>query len=808
MTDLKALLETIKKPILFASRNNYAQTKNLSSLEPFMRERIAELKLCMCDPSSIAAFEKLFLGFDTVPLEEKKSRLKDASSILFALEKQADHPSSEKSKVKIGEQERTSILRLDTPIQYCKGIGPKRAEWLNKLGITTVEDALFYLPARYEDRSNLKKIARLAFGSYETISGTIVSSEVVLTRRRGMKVFELVVTDKSGMLIGSWFNQPFMKKSFKVGQHVILSGVVKQNPYRGNLPQIDNPDYEILDEHEQDNLIHTGRIVPIYRTTAGLSVRLLRSMMRAILDSCESQQELLPAYLLEKYALLPRNQALEEAHFPSQEKQIEILNRGMSPAHRRMSFEELFLLELGLVLRKQGVSFEKKGIAFKTDGKLEDQLRKNLPFTLTEAQERVITTIKHDMAADHPMNRLVQGDVGCGKTIVAMIASLVAVESGYQTCIMAPTEILAEQHYKNFKILGEPLGIEIRLLTGRTKKKERDALFAEIASGAAQIVIGTHALIEDQVRFQRLGLAIIDEQHRFGVMQRSQLTAKGYEPDVLVMTATPIPRTLALTVYGDLDVSVIDEMPKGRMPIKTVLYSESRRTEAYRFMESELAQGRQIYIVYPLIEETEKSDLKAATEMAAHLQKDIFPERVVGLMHGKMKPDEKEAVMASFVGGTTHILVSTTVIEVGVDVPNATIMVIEHSERFGLAQLHQLRGRVGRGCHQSFCVLMAPRMFVPETRERLHCFLQTNDGFLIAEQDLRLRGPGEFFGTRQSGLPDLRAANILRDADLLETARQEALLLTEKDPSLQRYPELRSALIRKWKGSLGLLSVG
>lgn len=427
---------------------------------------------------------------------------------------------------------------------------------------------------------------------------------------------------------------------------------------------------------------------------------------------------------------------------------------------------------------------------------------------MTGAQERVIAEIKRDMISDRPMNRLVQGDVGCGKTIVAMIASLVAVENGYQACIMAPTEILAEQHSKNITTMAAPLGLTVRLLTGGLRKKEKDMLLAEIESGAARIVIGTHALIEQNVKFNRLGLAIIDEQHRFGVMQRSTLTSKGYNPDVLVMTATPIPRTLALTVYGDLDVSVIDEMPPGRNPVITRLYFESRRGEAYRFIENELEKGRQVYVVYPLVEETEKSDLKAATEMAGHLQKNVFPNWKVGLLHGRMKGDEKEAAMAAFKAGEIHILVSTTVIEVGVDVPNATVMVIEHPERFGLAQLHQLRGRVGRGAHQSYCILMGPRMFAEEARERLNAFARTGDGFRIAEEDLRLRGPGEFFGTRQSGLPDLRAANVIRDADLLERARAEAFDLIKRDPKLTNYSQTRELVRKKWQGRLGLIGVG
>jgi len=817
MDELKDILSKIRKPLAFASQDNFAHIKNLAKLEPFIHSQAIELGRVGAPTDRIAQLESLFLGFDSLDKDEKKGRIQRAMALLNAFEETPlpDAPAHDRttnrtaSAVPQNNTASAQSLQLDTPLQYCKGIGPKKAELLKKLGMTTIEDALSFYPWRYEDRGNLKKIGRVSYGAYETVSGEVVSAEVVETKRKWIKVFELVITDKSGMLIGSWFNQGFMKKAFKVGQKVILSGIVKSNPYKGGLPQIDNPEYEIMDENDTENLIHAGRIVPIYRATSGLPVRAIRTMMRGILDSCVgSIEECLPDHLIGKYRLMPVREALEEVHFPAIERDIAVLNRGTSAAHRRLSFEELFSLELGLLLRKQGVIEVKKGIAFRQIGELETRLRKGLPYQLTAAQERVLAEIKQDMTTAHPMNRLVQGDVGCGKTVVALIASLMAVENGYQACIMAPTEILAEQHFKNITSLAEPLGIVVRSLTGRMKKKEKGLLQEEIAIGAAQIVVGTHALIEESVRFKQLGLAVIDEQHRFGVMQRSTLTAKGYEPDVLVMTATPIPRTLALTVYGDLDVSVIDEMPPGRSPIITRLYFEPRRREAYQFLEQEIAKGRQVYVVYPLVEETEKSDLKAATEMAAHLQKDIFPKWKLGLLHGRMKSVEKETVMAGFKAGSTHILVSTTVIEVGVDVPNATVMVIEHPERFGLAQLHQLRGRVGRGAHQSYCILMGPRMFAEEARERLNAFSRTNDGFKIAEEDLRMRGPGEFLGTRQSGLPDLRAANIIRDAELLEQARSEATLLLQQDPHLVRYPLLRNLLRRRWQGKLGLMSVG
>lgn len=821
MNDPSIILDRMRRPLRFAVRDGFAHIKSLAGIEQFMRAQVDELRRMGIKDNGLDEIESVFSGFDGLPADDKKERISKAEAVIEAVAKRLlgeyQAGAAGNNAVETGlpapesgvQRNASFMLNLAAPVQFCKNVGPKRAEALKKLGIQTVFDALMYLPWRYEDRGNLKNISRISFGSYETVLGKVVSAEVVRSKRKGMEIFELTISDGTGFLIGSWFKQAFMKKNFKAGQKVILYGMVKSNPYRGGIAQMDNPEYEIIEENGPDDLIHTGRIVPIYRATVGLSVRQIRRMMKDILDSCGNAiPDPMPGYIIKKYSLMPFAEAVAEVHFPMHEKDISLLNRGMSPAHRRLCFDELFALELGLALKKRGLSVHKKGVSFRSPGNLEETLRKSLPFALTSAQERVIKEIKNDMAAERPMNRLLQGDVGSGKTVVAAIACLTAIESGFQAAIMAPTEILAEQHYRNIVNMTAPLGIRVCCLTGGLRKKEKESVLAEIEDGTARIVVGTHALIEEGVKFHRLGLVVIDEQHRFGVLQRSALTSKGYEPDVLVMTATPIPRTLALTVYGDLDVSVLDEMPAGRSPVITKLYFEPQRSEAYRLIEAELKKGRQAYVVYPLVEETEKSDLKAATEMAAHLAKDVFRTWKVGLLHGRMKSEEKEAVMAAFKSGDVNILVSTTVIEVGVDVPNATVMVIEHPERFGLAQLHQLRGRVGRGADQSYCLLMGPKMFSEESRARLMAFVRTTDGFRIAEEDLRLRGPGEFFGTRQSGLPDLRAANIIRDADLLERAREEAFDIVARDPELVSHPDLRGLIDRMWQGRLGLISVG
>ncbi|MEW6163155.1 MAG: ATP-dependent DNA helicase RecG [Nitrospirota bacterium] len=697
--------------------------------------------------------------------------------------------------------------RGDVNIQYIKGVGPQRAKLLSRLGIETVKDALYYLPYRYEDRSSLKKIGDLRYGNVETVSGRVISAEVKRLPGRNLKIFELTISDGSGLLKGKWFNQPFMKKNFKVGQEVMLCGTVKKT-YSGIGFEMDNPEYEITCD-DGDLLIHTNRVVPVYRVTSGLSVRQIRSIMFNLINTCITDVcDPIPVEILRKNGLPGLPESLSGVHFPDANVDIGLLNRRVSDFHRRLSFDELFMLELGLALIKRENVLE-KGIAFNPEGRLLRRLIGMLPFRLTKAQEKAFTEILMDMKRPHPMNRLIQGDVGCGKTVVALMAMAVAAECGYQSALMVPTEILAEQHYINIHSMVEDLGLKICLLTGSKSalRVTRDTLRDKIASGEINTVVGTHALIQEGVMFKNLGLVVIDEQHRFGVMQRALLRKKAINPDVLVMTATPIPRTLALTLYGDLDYSFIDELPPNRRPVETLLFSPKQKEAIYRFIREEIKEGRQVYVVYPVIEESEKTDLRSAIRGKAAFEKS-FPEFRVGLIHGRIKAQEREEIMASFKRGELDLLVCTTVIEVGVDVPNATLMLIIHAERFGLAQLHQLRGRVGRGSHRSYCMLIAFEPHGEEARRRLDIMVRSNDGFRIAEEDLNIRGPGEFFGTRQSGMPDLKIANIVRDARLLNKARREAFSLIDRDPDLKGFPLLRKSLEAFWEGKVELFKTG
>jgi ATP-dependent DNA helicase RecG len=707
------------------------------------------------------------------------------------------------------QQVRPFKNRLTTSIQYVKGVGPKLAKLFEKKGIRTVEDALYFLPRVYEDRRNLKKISELKPGKKETGFGEILLSGVAYYQNKRKRVFEALIGDGSGVITLKWFqgNERYLKDRFKKGRRLIFSGEVRWFSYQN---EIHHPDVEMVDGDIEKDYLNFKRIVPIYSETEGLHQRTLRRLMKNILDGYVGElSSPIPKEILERQNLIDFPEAFWRVHFPPDGESLEELNLHRSDGHRRIIFDEFFFLELGLALKKRGVALE-TGISFKTDGHLAQKLLSLLSFKLTRAQERVLAEIEEDMEKPHPMNRLIQGDVGSGKTIVALLASMRVVECGYQAAIMAPTEVLTEQHYLNIHRWVEPLGVQVALLTSSVKGLEREELYRRIQRGDVHLVIGTHAVIQEQVEFHRLGLAIVDEQHKFGVVQRGLLKKKGENPDVLVMTATPIPRTLAMTIYGDLNVSLIDEMPPGRMPIETKVFPESARGRVYRILEEEVKKGRQAFIVYPLVEESEKLDLKDATRMAEHLQGGVFPEFRIGLLHGRMRSEEKEAIMMEFKEGRIQILVATTVIEVGIDIPNASVMVVEHAERFGLSQLHQLRGRIGRGRYSSRCILLAQYRSSEEAKTRLRAMEKTNDGFQIAEQDLELRGPGEFFGIRQSGLPDFRVAHLIRDTPILIEARKEAFRLVQEDPALAQPPHsaLKHVVMNRWRGRLELATIG
>ncbi|HET7342874.1 MAG TPA: ATP-dependent DNA helicase RecG [Methylomirabilota bacterium] len=687
---------------------------------------------------------------------------------------------------------------LATPLQYLKGVGPQRGTLLDKKGLRTVEDALFFLPIRHEDRTRLTPLRAIQVGQVVTCSGTIAGISPPPPGRSRVPLV-LLLRDASGYGTATLFGRGWLTRVLQLGQKLVLHG--KGARFKDKVT-LQVQDWEIV-ESDDDEPIHAGALVPVYSSTEGLPQRALRSLMWRLVEGfAHDVAETLPEALRRRRELLPLPEALAGAHFPPSEAQAR-------QAHRRLAYEDFLLLQLGLAILRARTT-RARGIAMNPPGALVARLRQSLPWTLTAAQERVWDELRHDMAAPFPMHRLLQGDVGSGKTIVAALAVLTAIEAGHQAAVMAPTEILAEQHFMTFSGLLEPLGLPVTLLTSALKGRERTARRAAVAAGEIGCVVGTHALVQEAVEFRRLGLVVVDEQHRFGVAQRARLKAKGEHPDVLVMTATPIPRTLALTLYGDLDVSVLDELPPGRKPVRTEARGEGKRAQIYTFLRDQVAEGRQIYVVYPLIEESEAIDLKAATDMARRLQQEVFPDLVVGLLHGRLPFEAKDEIMRRFKAGEIHVLVSTTVIEVGIDVPNASVMLIEHAERFGLSQLHQLRGRVGRGPWKSYCILLTAGQLGEDARRRVEAMTETNDGFKIAEVDLQLRGPGEFFGTRQSGLPEFRVADLLRDAALLEDARRDAMAIVAADPDL-RAPEhrgLRNALLVRWRGKLALASVG
>jgi ATP-dependent DNA helicase RecG len=697
------------------------------------------------------------------------------------------------------------VLKL--PLQFLKGVGPRKAADLKKAGLLTVDDLLFRFPTRYEDRSRLQPIAAVKPGHTVAISGEVLSTSLQTTRRAGFRLFTALIQDATGHIQAVWPNQAFLKDVIRPHTHVVLFGKVEYWGSRGM--QLTDPEFEIIRQGAGDDesvAIHTGRIVPVYERTGSVTTNMQRRLVWDALQQLPGEMfDPVPADIREREGWPGRREALRRAHFPDANTPIEALNAFQVPAQRRLIFEDFFVYQTGLALRRQQNAAVRKALVCTVDDRIRQAARAILPFKLTAGQRQALAEIVADLQQPWPMQRLLQGDVGAGKTIVAVLAALVAMENGFQVAFMAPTEILAEQHFRTLSRWLATTRHRVALLSGKITPAERRTLLPAIERGDTRLIVGTHALLQEQVKFRALALVVIDEQHRFGVLQRGMLAAKGLHPDVLVMTATPIPRTLALTECGDMEVSLIRELPPGRKPVRTLVKPDSRREDVYALVRQEIAAGRQAYVIYPLVEESEKVDLKAATAMAEHLAREVFPEFSVALLHGRMKADEKDRVMQAFASGALNILVATTVVEVGVDVTNASVMIVEHAERFGLSQLHQLRGRVGRGSHESVCVLLYQSPWSEEARARLKAMAETNDGFVIAEKDLQIRGPGDFFGTRQHGLPQLRAGDLTRDVELLEMAFSEARRRVDEGTLT---PEERQYVLHVWERQFGLIAVG
>jgi ATP-dependent DNA helicase RecG len=792
-------------------KNGYSDRAVMGGLDKYIQKMIEENILTHDYSIYSQKLKRLLLS------SRKYSEMEKTSRILW-IEKILEILNSPNVKSKVKEKGRrthnisltgTACVQaknssLDSPITVIKGVGEAIAKKFTKLGVSKVRDLLYFFPRRFIDFSQLKTIADLELGKDQTVFVNVWETRVIMLGRN--RSSEAVLGDSTGNIRAVWFNQPWVAHQLKSNTRIALSGKVNVFNYT---KVFENPEWEIL---ESDELTHTGRLVPVYPLTQGLFARQTRSLIKNTLDSYLGDlPEFLPDEIRNRSNLLDLQTAIKQAHYPS-----DYIMQNM--ARQRLAFDELFLLQLGVLEKKRDWQEGQKGHRFNIDNTRLENMISALPFKLTQSQLKVVNEICGDLLKDIPMSRLLQGDVGSGKTVVAMIALIVAIANGYQGALMAPTEILAEQHFNTIKNLLSIMinqeenqndinelsnisarNLNIVLLTGGINTKEKREIQDQINHGHAQIVIGTHALIQKGIKFSNLGLVIIDEQHRFGVLQRSELRQKGYNPHLLVMTATPIPRTLALTLYGDLDISVIDEVPPGRQAIKTRWLKDQERERAYNFIRKQVFDGRQAFIICPMIEESENLEIKAAVAEHERLSKDIFPDLKLGLLHGKMRSAEKEAVLLDFKEGKLDVLISTSVVEVGIDIPNATIMLVEAADRFGLAQLHQFRGRVGRGQYQSYCLLLAEN---PSSygQERLKAIEETSNGFELAEKDLKLRGPGEFFGTRQSGLPDLKMAK-LSDTSLLEKARSEARILFEKDPEL-KCPEnalLAKEFIRIWQ---------
>jgi ATP-dependent DNA helicase RecG len=864
MNDLESILDIIQRPFGLEAKTEYQDKAVIGGLGAYVMNWVekADESAASSQASLLKSLAELFRDYTEVQPALRKTKLQEASKIIAQLYREIgvtlDEPAApegirhetqdmrheiqngrpevsgltsqvsrlESSPQAEVSQDASQLMALSTSMKYVKGIGPKRAQLLaEEIGVTTVGDLLEYYPRDYLDRSRFKPIYQVGRSNeYENIQGVVVNRMEITPRRPSARKFlKIIVYDETGVacLLAFGKRVQYMKNTLKVDTKLVVSGKFKRD--YGEI-QTSDYTYEVLSDEDAE-LIHTGRIVPAYPLTAKLNQRSLRRWAKTVVDQYVSHvPEILPLDIRKRQRLIDRTTAMKNIHFPDTHGHLEA-------ARHRLAFDELLFLELGLGLRKKRWEIEEPGISFQRPSDLLKRFISSLPFQLTSAQKRAFSEIEADMKSTRPMNRLLQGDVGSGKTVVAAMAMLLAIDNSYQSALMAPTEILAEQHYNTLtgllssmgpqngredtlspprSLVPSPPPLRVVLLRGDMPKRDKDDALSQIQTGEANIVVGTHALIQTGVEFANLGLVITDEQHRFGVMQRAELKRKGVNPDGLVMTATPIPRTLALTVYGDLNISVIDEMPPGRQKVITRWVPEGKRQEMYRFIEDQIAQGRQAYLVYPLVEESEKlEDLKAATEMAEHFQHEVFRHLKVGLLHGRMRAEEKQEVMEQFKNNEINILVSTTVIEVGIDIPNASLMLIEHAERFGLAQLHQLRGRVGRSHHRSYCLLIA-NPTNPDAVQRMKAMVRTTDGFEIAEEDLAIRGPGEFFGTRQAGMPDLKVASLIKDAKLLEIAREEAFRIAAEDPALMM-PEhqlLKQILREKWRANLEMASIG
>lgn len=803
-------LKDLRQAISIEKERRYIDVQGRKkTFSRFMCDTLKELPpLMLGEDTELDALKRKFENYRFMDVSGRMTTLESMEKFLAQLA-QAGQAQRKVATVKpqAGGQ---SIHEMD--VKYLKGVGPRLAQLLGMVGIQTVENLLYYFPRRYLDYNNRVKILDLEQGQDVTVIGTIRTVNAYKTKT-GLSILSLVIVDDTGMMAANWFlgklgqaSLEVQKQRYPKGADVMVSGKVKWDTYK-KIPAMDRPQLEILSYQDatgtqESDSIHAGRIVPIYALTEGLNLKFLRkAIYQALQDYLDSIIDPMPPEILKQYCLMPLQAALRQIHFPE--------TRALATAAReRLVFDELFYVQLRLSLIRQQYKRTVKGLNLTySEGGYAEQLRKLLPFDLTGAQKRVVSEISTDIASDEPMYRMLQGDVGSGKTIVAILTLLAAVENGYQGALMAPTEILAEQHYRKCLEWLTPLGLRAGLFVGKSGAKERRELRQALLNGQIHIAVGTHALIQDDVEFAKLGIVVVDEQHRFGVRQRTLLKSKGEHPEMLTMTATPIPRSLAMTLHGDLDVSILDELPPGRTPIKTLLLTHSQIGQAYQLIRQEILKGRQAYIVFPLIEESETLSAKAATSEAERLQQEVFQDLRIGLLHGKMRPEEKDTVMSRFAAGEMDILVSTTVVEVGVDVPNSTVMVIENADRFGLSQLHQLRGRVGRGVHQSYCVLVSDSK-TETTLTRLSILTESEDGFYISERDLELRGPGEFLGTRQSGLPDFVLADLIEDKDTLEKARKAAFGIAADANYLNQHPQLRDMVFQKTDDTFSILGSG